>query len=127
MERKIAASNLDTLKQYMEGDNIDPKYIKNIEVTYEVPKNLYNKSDLIFDARSCGNTTRLVDYYIQELFDNFGKWVIIKDHYKSQMADRLLAQKILARLEFEHSSRGIDFECFRDVNDYKIKLKTSKR
>lgn len=52
--------------------------------------------------RATGRTTRLVDSYIQELFNNKGSYIDIKDHYNSREADRILVNKIEKRLQSEH-------------------------
>ena len=50
--------------------------------------------------RKTGTTTRLIDFYIQELFQNFGNPVeIIDEHGESKE----LIHKILLRLKHEHS------------------------
>ncbi len=47
-----------------------------------------------------GTTTRLIDFYIQELFQNFGTPVkIIDEHGESKE----LIHKVLLRLKHEHS------------------------
>lgn len=52
--------------------------------------------------RSTGRTTRLVDYYIQELYSSPNKEIKILDHYDSIKADIHLTQMILQRLYAEH-------------------------
>lgn len=60
--------------------------------------------------RQKGRTTRLIDKYIQELFNHNGEWVTISDHddlaseqeYRLQMT-RQLFNKIVQRLKFEHN------------------------
>lgn len=60
--------------------------------------------------RQKGRTTRLVDKYIQELFENNGEWITIMDHtdlpteneYRLRMAKQLF-DKIIKRLKFEHN------------------------
>lgn len=49
--------------------------------------------------RKIGTTTRLIDFYIQELFQNFGTPVkIIDEHGESKE----LIHKVLLRLKHEH-------------------------
>ena len=60
----------------------------------------YTKDTIIKEGRMVGNTTRLVDYYIQELFK--GGEVRIHDHYGSKQADRDLISRIRQRLTIEH-------------------------
>lgn len=60
--------------------------------------------------RQKGRTTRLIDKYIQELFNHNGEWVTINDHTDlaleqachSQMTKQLI-DKIIQRLKFEHN------------------------
>lgn len=52
--------------------------------------------------RSTGRTTRLVDDYVQKLFDNKGEWITIKDHYIAKNADIILCRRICQRLTNEH-------------------------
>ncbi len=56
--------------------------------------------------RNTGKTTRLVDYYIQELF-NSGTTGIIKDVDEFEQGDHKLYLKILTRLQFEHNFNNI--------------------
>lgn len=51
-------------------------------------------------TRRTGASTRLVDYYVQELF-NTGK-VIVKDHCDTTNAHRFLFRTFLKRLQLEH-------------------------
>jgi len=55
--------------------------------------------------RTTGRTTRLVDYYIQELFNNPNKEIEIIDHYNMQQSNIHLTQMILRRMYEEH--RGV--------------------
>jgi len=55
--------------------------------------------------RRIGNTTRLVDYYIQHLFNNPGDEIKIVDHYDVKPAHRYLLDRIINRLQLEHKSR----------------------
>lgn len=53
------------------------------------------------EKRKIGNTTRLVDYYIQVLFrDGTTK---IEDHYNGDKSNRILAGKIADRILNEHN------------------------
>lgn len=56
--------------------------------------------------RCTGKTTRLVDYYIQELF-NSGTTGIIKDVDGAKQGDYVLYLKILSRLQFEHNFNNL--------------------
>lgn len=52
------------------------------------------------DKRATGRTTRLVDWYIQELF----KWeeVEIVDHHPNSYTNRFLTETIAKRIRHEH-------------------------
>lgn len=70
---------------------------------------LYNSTPDLFDDsdsnRATGRTTRLVDYYIQKLFNNPNEEIEIIDHYNIQQSNIHLTQMILRRLYEEH--RGV--------------------
>lgn len=87
--------------------------------------------------RQKGRTTRLVDKYIQELFNHNGEWVTINDHtdlaseqeHHLQMT-RHLFDKIIRRLKFEHNYDKTDKITIekRLTDDNKIQVKlTYKR
>lgn len=61
-------------------------------------------------GRMTGNSTRLIDFYIQKLFTE--KEIQVQDHYPEKKAHKLLFVRILKRLEFEHnlSKRQEQFE-----------------
>lgn len=53
-----------------------------------------------------GRTTRLVDKYVQKLFDHPGEWISIKDHaecHVGRKATDLLMRRIISRMSSEHS------------------------
>ena len=60
------------------------------------------REECIKEGRGVGNTTRLIDYYVQELFNNSGKWVSIVDHTPSLRNDMELAYRITKRIADEH-------------------------
>ena len=65
------------------------------------------------DKRKSGRTTRLVDNYIQLLFDvDKGTTIKVRDHYPSNDAHRMLIDKILYRFKNEHP--GVEV-----VHDYR--------
>ena len=92
---------------------------------------------LEFQYRQKGRTTRLIDKYIQELFNHNGEWVTIADHadlpsekeYNLRMT-RQLFDKIIQRLRFEHrygKNNKITIEKrLTDNNEFQVKL-TYKR
>ena len=67
---------------------------------------LYNSTPDLFDDsdsnRATGRTTRLVDYYIQKLFNNPNEEIEIIDHYNIQQSNTHLTQMILRRMYNEH-------------------------
>lgn len=87
--------------------------------------------------RQKGRTTRLIDKYIQELFNHNGEWVTINDHTDLSSEQvchlqmtRQLVDKIIRRLKIEHNyGKGdkITIEK-RLTSDNKVQLKlTYKR
>lgn len=61
------------------------------------------------DKRKSGRTTRLVDSFIQLLFEvDKGEKIKVRDHYPSNDAHRMLLNKISERLKNEHPE--INFE-----------------
>lgn len=83
--------------------------------------------------RQKGRTTRLVDNYIQELFNHNGEWVTIAYHTDlpseqkchSRMT-RQLFDKIIQRLKFEHNygknDKIIIDKRLTDNNEFQVKL-----
>lgn len=68
-------------------------------ITYKSDINLWDNSE---SNRATGRTTRLVDYYIQELFNNPNKEIEIIDHHNTQQSNIHLTQLILRRMYEEH-------------------------
>ena len=70
---------------------------------------LYNSTPDLWDNndsnRATGRTTRLVDHYIQELFNNPNKEIEIIDHNNTRQSNIHLTQMILKRIYEEH--RGV--------------------
>ena len=54
-------------------------------------------------VRMTGRTTRLVDSYIQLLFENIGEYIKVKDHYNHIRADKHLIERIEERLYREYA------------------------
>lgn len=76
----------------------------------------------IYDNRRIGNSTRLADYYIQELFTK--GYVTIEDHFPHRKAHELLFKKVRRRLEIEHSGMIVSNSRVEfDTNKLTIKLK----
>ena len=55
-------------------------------------------------SRATGRTTRMVDEFIQMLYNERGEWVTIYDHYPSHSADNMILNKVIARMNLEHPS-----------------------
>lgn len=53
--------------------------------------------------KATGRTTRLADDYIQQLFKNIGKWVLVVDHFPIRKATEGLVDIIANRLISEHN------------------------
>lgn len=62
---------------------------------------LYEKSP--HDNRRSGRSTRLVDEIIQDLFE--GQEVMVVDHYNTKRASKMLAKRVVERLEREHNQK----------------------
>ena len=87
--------------------------------------------------RQKGRTTRLIDKYIQELFNHNGEWLTINDHtdlaseqeYHLRMT-RQLFNRIIQRLKFEHNYGKTDKikieKRLTDNNEFQVKV-TYKR
>lgn len=78
----------------------------------EIPFDYYQEMLI----RHTGRSTRLVDQYIQELF-NKGE-VIVTDHHNTRMADEFTFKTMINRLKSEH---------LHLFENNKIKLKHDKR
>ena len=72
----------------------------------EIENRIHNLKTQVIDLkyRATGRTTRLVDEYIQKIYENKGEWVKIADHYYSAQANKMVADKVAERLKAEHSS-----------------------
>lgn len=60
--------------------------------------------------RMTGKTTRMVDEFVQKLYENEGEWVGIYDHYPSIQAHRMVLQKVIKRMGFEHPQDKIEID-----------------
>lgn len=67
--------------------------------------NMFDEVELKY--RCTGRTTRLVDGYVQKLFENLknspDKWITIVDHTGIMSCSFDIINKIIRRLEFEHN------------------------
>jgi hypothetical protein len=86
---------IDDLLNYHQKIEEESKY-ENIYLN-----NVKDIKDLIKPGRRVGNTTRLLNYYIEELFTK-GE-IVVKDHHNSYVISKVLFNKIIKRLEFEHN------------------------
>ena len=64
--------------------------------------------------RMTGRSTRLADSYIQQLYNNIGEWITIKDHYFTKRADSMLLNIICKRLSVEHPTTKIEIDRFNN-------------
>lgn len=75
----------------------------------------------IINDRASGKTTRLVDKYVQEIFENAGDWVSVRDHYPGPRARMYLIERICKRFQAEHhinlEVRRHDFSVRINPND----------
>ena len=77
------------------------KYFLYVVLSVFVPtKTRLKYKDLYRNARHCGNTTRLIDMFVQELFDT-GKCQIY-DHYNTSSSKDRVMYLVLQRLNREH-------------------------
>lgn len=76
---------------------------------------IYNSTPDLWDNedsnRATGRTTRLVDYYIQELFNHPNEEIKIVDHTNTQQSNIHLTQMILRRMYEEH--RGVKIKVIK--------------
>lgn len=85
----------------------------------------YNDLELKFllsdlKHRKTGRTTRLVDMYIQDLFNRRGEWVKIFDHFRGRQASEMLVRLIQRRLMNEHGITERNLEL--DRNECALRL-----
>jgi Lhr-like helicase len=74
--------------------------------------------------RASGRTTRLVDKYIQDLFNNPGEWVRVYDHWPKKNAASELARKIKKRMAVEHNLEVVT----KSIPDgFALKIKNYKK
>ena len=60
--------------------------------------------------RMTGRTTRMVDEFVQKLYENKGEWVEIYDHYPNIHAHRMVFEKVIKRMLIEHPSDKIEVD-----------------
>lgn len=71
---------------------------------HEIFQQIFETERGIFELehRASGRTTRLIDKYVQELFNNPNEWVNVYDHWPERRAAAMLVDKIRQRLDYEH-------------------------
>lgn len=70
--------------------------------------------------RMTGRTTRIVDYYVQQLFEHPKEWIDIHDHFETKAADQNVLTRLVARMQNEH---GI--QLIVDVRELRVKMPES--
>ena len=75
--------------------------------------------------RATGRSTRLVDKYVQDLYDKKGEWLLVQDHYPSRKACEFLCGRILKRMQSEHPMDTVGVR--RDGVNIYIRLESSSR
>lgn len=89
----------------------------------------------LVSTRAIGTTTRLIDYYIQELYNKYTSrcldqntgeklWVEIKDHHDSRKSTMLLVDAILKRMGIEHPGDSVERKIVG--GKYMLQLKSCK-
>lgn len=89
-------------------------------------------------VRQRGRSTRLIDHYIQCLFQHNGEWITIEDHKDFEIEDKCnikiskeLSRKIIKRLGFEHNIKSypncINVETGTNDNGYPMLKLTMNR
>lgn len=100
---------LDTLE--FTGSDVDiwlqsiEMFANNIcnQASNELSKTQLNVLKKIANAqRGTGRTTRLVDEYIQYLYDNLDQPVVVIDHHDGFGGSRYLTERIVNRIKNEH-------------------------
>ncbi len=65
-------------------------------------------------GRMTGRTTRIVDEFVQMLYKNEGKWVVIYDHFPSDNNDRIVLEKVITRMKIEHPQDKLEIDRSRN-------------
>ena len=74
------------------------------------------------EIRATGRTTRLVNKYVQQLFQNPNIEIKIRDHHPSTKSNRLLFMRILKRMVNEHPQDHNKLV----INESKLTIKYNK-
>ena len=69
----------------------------------------HNELLMVLD-RATGRTTRVVDELVYKFFTApYGEWIAVVDHYDGRMADNMLFNKFMKRMETEHPSAEVEY------------------
>ena len=98
MNEPIPSEYCSTLSQ-KQIDKLFKDFKQQGITIYNSTPDLWDNEDL---NRATGRTTRLVDYYIQELFNHPNEEIEIIDHTNTQQSNTHLTQLILQRMYNEH-------------------------
>ena len=60
--------------------------------------------------RMTGKTTRMIDEFVQKLYENEGEWIEIYDHFPSMNDDRMVLEKVIKRMQFEHPQDKLEID-----------------
>lgn len=72
--------------------------------------------------RATGQTTRKVDELVYKFFTApYGEWIAVVDHYVGRMADYMLFNKFMKRMEIEHP--WVEVEYRKSVNPIVVRRK----
>ena len=72
--------------------------------------------------RATGRTTREVDKLVYKFFTApYGEWIAVVDHYAGRMADNMLFNKFMKRMETEHP--WVEVEYRKNVNPIVVRRK----
>lgn len=72
--------------------------------------------------RATGRTTRVLDELVYKFFTApYGEWVPVVDHYVGRMADDMLFNKFMRRMETEHP--WVEVEYRKNVNPIVVRRK----
>lgn len=72
------------------------------------------------DLKATGRTTRLIDEYVQELFNaKIGEWICPLDHFFDYRATEWLISRLATRMKNEH---GIEIEVKKHEKTWRIRI-----
>lgn len=122
MKRRIRLNSLEQLQQFLDSKEYGNEVIDEIKIDIKTPENPYGSSPEAYniESRGCGNTTRMIDWFIQELFANKGDWVEVYDHCDHKESHSGLAHKVLDRLVREHPR--VVYSTVFGCGEYKIRI-----